>query len=127
MRGRDPELGGRGSLAACTRAEMACAAIAMMAPASSTPPCRTGRQSAATMTTAASAIITATSPAITSPGLEKALPAVTDCDCPAAVWSVKLSHAGANAAATPKPASTSSTRGPSAEPRGRASKPGEPS
>ena len=73
------------------------------------------------MTTPASASITATSPAITSPGLEKASPAVNDCDCPAAVRSVKLSHAGANAAATPRPASTSITTGPKLSP----SRPGQ--
>ena len=100
---------------------MAWAAIGIVAPASSTAPCRAGRQSAATMTTAANAIITATFPAITRPGLEKALPAVSVCTCPAAVRSVKLSHDGANAAATPRPASTTMTTGPSADPRGRAS------
>ena len=103
---------------------MAWAAIGIAAPASSTAPCRAGRQSAAAMTAAANAIITSTSPVITRPGLEKALPAVSVCTCPAAVRSVKLSHAGANAAATPRPASITSTTGPSADPRGRASAPG---
>src|SRR5437868_3251165 len=105
---------------------MAWAAIGTVAPASSTAPCRTGRQSTAAMTAAANAIITATSPVITRPGLLNALPAVTVCTCPAAVRSVKLSHDGANAAATPRPASTTSTIGPSADPRGRASAPGGP-
>ena len=100
---------------------MAWAAIGIVAPASSTAPCRAGRQSAAAMTTAANAIITTTSPVITRAGLEKALPAVSVCTCPAAVRSVKLSHDGANAAAAPRPASMTSTTGPSADPRGRAS------
>ena len=76
------------------------------------------------MTAAANAIITTTSPVITRAGLEKALPAVSVCTCPAAVRSVKLSHDGANAAAAPRPASMTSTTGPSAVPRGRASAPG---
>src|SRR2546429_185262 len=121
-----PNWAGTGASPTWTSAEMACAAIGIVAPASSTAPCRTGRQSAAAMTAAANAIITATSPAITRPGLEKALPAVSDCTCPAAVRSVKLSHAGANAAATPRPASTTSTIGPSADPRGRAIAPAGP-
>ena len=59
-----------------TRAEMACATIGMMAPASRTAPYRTGRHRAAAMTTATSATITTTLPAITGPGLAKALPKV---------------------------------------------------
>ena len=102
---------------------MACAAIGTVAPARSTAPCRAGRQSAAAMTTAANATITTTSPVITRPALWKALPAVTVCTCPAAERSVKLSHDGANAAAAPRPASTTSTTGPTADPRGRASAP----
>src|SRR5689334_25271902 len=84
-------------------------------------PCRAGRHSAAAMTVAANAILTTTSPVITRAGLEKALPAVSVCTCPAAVRSVKLSHDGANAAAAPRPASMTSTMGPTADPRGRAS------
>ena len=98
---------------------MACAAIGMMAPASSAAPCRTGRHRAAAMTTAASATMSATSPAMTTPGFEKALPAVRDCVCPAAERKVKLSQAGANATAAPSPARISSTAGPNAGPRGR--------
>src|SRR5207244_3109988 len=109
-----------------TIAEIAWAAIGTTAPASSTAPYRAGRHSAAAITAAANTIITSTSPAITRPGLENALPAVTVCTCPAAVRSVKLSHAGANAAATPRPASTTSTIGPSADPRGRAIAPAGP-
>src|SRR5204863_9467074 len=101
--------------------EMAWAAIGTAAPASSTAPYRAGRHSAAAITAAANTIITTTSPAITRPGLENALPAVTVCTCPAAVRSVKLSHDGANAAAAPRPASMTSTTGPSADPRGRGS------
>jgi len=94
-----PNWAGPGVVPTWMIAEMAWAAIGAAAPASSTAPRRAGRQSAAAMTAAANAIITARSPAITRPGLEKALPAVTVCTCPAAVRSVKLSHAGANAAA----------------------------
>ena len=60
------------------------------------------------MTTAASATITITFPAITGPGLANALPAVMRLRCPAAVRSVKLSQAGAKAAAVPSPARTTS-------------------
>ena len=59
----------------------------MAAPASSTAPWRIGRHSAAKITTAASATITATFPAITRPGLAKALPSVKVWDWPAAVRS----------------------------------------
>ena len=97
-----PNWAGAGVVPTWTIAEMAWAAIGTAAPASSTAPYRAGRHSAAAITAAANTIITTTSPAITRPGLENALPAVTVCTCPAAVRSVKLSHDGANAAATPE-------------------------
>ena len=77
-----PNWAGGAGWVICTRAEMAWAAIGMMAPARSRAPCRTGRQNAARTTTTASAIITSTSPVVTRPGLdpEKASPSVSDCD-----------------------------------------------
>jgi hypothetical protein len=80
-----PNSAGEAPSAACTSAEIACATIGTMAPAASAAPYLTGRHSAATTTTATSATMTATSPAITGAGLAKAFPAVTDCDAPAAV------------------------------------------
>ena len=56
------------------RAETACAASGMIAPASSSAPCRAGRQSAASTATTTTATMTATFPAITRPGLLNALP-----------------------------------------------------
>ena len=117
--GVNPNWAGEVGSPTWTSAEMAWAAIGMMAPASRTAPCRTGRHRAATMTTAASATITITFPAITGPGPAKALPNVMVCVCPAAECSVKLSQEGANAAAAPSPARTSRMAGPSAAPRGR--------
>ena len=72
-----PNWVGPGVVPTWTIAEMAWAAIGTTAPASSTAPYRAGRHSAAAITAAANTIITSTSPAITRPGLENALPAVT--------------------------------------------------
>ena len=58
----------------CTTAEIAYAAMAMMAPARSAAPAMIGRHRAATTTTATRAIIAARSPAITAPGLENVFP-----------------------------------------------------
>ena len=67
---------------AWTSADIACAAIGMTAPASSTAPRRAGRHSAAAAATRTSATMTATFPAITGPGLAKAFPAVSECTTP---------------------------------------------
>src|SRR5260370_40427077 len=83
-----------------------------MAPASSAAPWRAGRHRAAARTTATSATITATSPAITGAGFANALPAVRDRVTPAAVRSTQLSHEGANATAAPSAARISTTTGP---------------
>src|SRR5215472_17979913 len=103
-------------------ADIACAISGTVAPASSIAPCRTGRHSPASTATAITAIITATSPAITAPGLEKALPAVTVCAVPVAdELSVKLSHEGMNAATAPIAASNTSASGPALARCGRVS------
>jgi hypothetical protein len=96
----------------CTTAEMACAAMAMMAPARNAAPATVGRHKAATTTTATSAIMAARSPAITAPGLENAFPAVSEFVTPADVRRVKLSHDGANEAAAPSAASVSARKRP---------------
>src|SRR5262249_30634324 len=78
---------------------------------SNTAPLRTGRHSAAVMTSATTETMTITSPAITKPGLAKAFPAVTDCEAPPAVLSVNTSHDGAKAIAVPRPAIVASPGG----------------
>src|SRR5690348_6737093 len=106
-----------------TRAEMAWAAIGIVAPASSAAPSRGGRHSAATATTATRATITSTSAAMTRPGLANALPAVIVRVAPFEVVIVNLSQDGANATAVPIAASSSMTSGPVSWARGFAGAP----
>ncbi len=62
--------------------DSACPTSGMIAPAASAQPSRAGRQKAATATTATSAAMTATLPAMTQPGLENAFPSVMVSDWP---------------------------------------------
>ena len=63
--------------------------------------------------------MTRMSPAMTAPGLLKALPSVSDRETPVPVGSVILSQAGANVTATPMAATTSAAMTPVSGPSGR--------
>ncbi len=107
-------------------AEIAWATMGTAAPSARAADSRSGRHSAATTTTATSAIITRTSPVITAPGLVNAFPAVMVCEAPAAVRKVKLSHEGAKAMAAPSAARISVTSATMSWPDCEANRPASP-